>query len=179
MFHNKILEDPLVILGILVVISIILMIILVFVGNSVINTQKKKCLNGPAFYCANKDNWDLCNSNSDRKYADFCCDTNAKWMDNIGTKDPDPNTNGFLKQCKGSKPKKCSGGRSVWCANKDNWEVCNNDKDMKFDDYCGILKPTKCAIGPDFWCDNEDNWNSCVSNKSGKKYKDYCLKKKK
>ena len=63
--------------------------------------SKKKCTDGPAFWCANPTNWALCVDNTRKhSYDDYCCKDNKTWMDKIDTKDPDPHTNGFNKHCK-------------------------------------------------------------------------------
>lgn len=61
--------------------------------------SRKRCSEGPAFYCANKNNWNMCAQGDKHKYEDFCCKSNEQWMDNTGTKDPDPHTNGFIQNC--------------------------------------------------------------------------------
>lgn len=60
----------------------------------------KDCTEGPAFWCQNKANWDLCDKSTDGiTYHDYCCKDNSSYMKKIDTQNSDPNTNGFNKNC--------------------------------------------------------------------------------
>lgn len=84
------------------ILSIVILLGFLVVSIYVYHRYKSiKCTEGPAFWCANPQNWKLCTEhNKKNSYADYCCKDNKTWMAKTDTKDPDPNTNGFNKYCK-------------------------------------------------------------------------------
>lgn len=64
----------------------------------------KDCTEGPAFWCENKANWDLCNKSDDgTSYHDYCCKSNADYVNKLNIQDQDPSTNGYNRNCGKSK----------------------------------------------------------------------------
>lgn len=90
--------------GMIVVLSVLLLIILAatiigsYFGKKFLQS---KCVEGPAFWCADRLNWNLCVDDTE-KYDDYCCKDNQTWMSRTGTQNVDPATNGFDDNCKGS-----------------------------------------------------------------------------
>lgn len=60
----------------------------------------KDCTEGPAFWCQNKANWELCKESDDgTSYHDYCCKSNADYVNKLNIQNQDPNTNGYYANC--------------------------------------------------------------------------------
>ena len=60
----------------------------------------KDCREGPAFWCQNKTNWDLCKKSDDgTTYHDYCCKSNDDYANKLNIQDKNPSINGYNANC--------------------------------------------------------------------------------
>lgn len=72
--------------GVIAILAVLFIISILAIGLFIWQISKlvdKDCTEGPAFWCQNKANWDLCKkSNDSTTYHSYCCnDNNKKYID--------------------------------------------------------------------------------------------------
>jgi hypothetical protein len=110
------------------------------------NLGQNKCTEGPAYWCASKDNFDQCNTDKKQTYEKHCLRSQNK----------------------------CSEGPAYWCASKDNFDQCNTDKEQTYEKHCQPDQ-NKCTEGPAYWCASKDNFDQCNADTS-QTYEKHCFK---
>jgi hypothetical protein len=89
--------------GVIAILAVLAIISILAIGLFIWQISKlvdKDCTEGPAFWCQNKANWDLCKkSNDGTTYHDYCCKSNKDYINKLNIQDQDPSTNGYNANC--------------------------------------------------------------------------------